>query len=158
MEQKAKFQALIEKFDFSELTKEQQQDVLLEMTEKEYEELREVLKMTTDYFDMEPQLFADNSLKPQVKKTPLFLKIIHYKVPIYKVAAALILIFSINFFVLNNSDHKNRRIEIAHETGTAHLLNDTLSTVMVGFEKLTKFSSNNSIKYNQGLAKLYSNE
>ncbi|PCJ26987.1 MAG: hypothetical protein COA97_04630 [Flavobacteriales bacterium] len=145
MDNKVIIQELTERFDFLELTEDHKEMVLLEMSELEYDHLRETIKMTVNYFENEPQLLADNSLKPVIEKDNVLLRIINYKIPTYKVAAAIVLMVSFNFIaskMLNND-----AVEIVE--------NESIVPEESSFEEFQKYSSNNSIKYNRGFARLY---
>lgn len=148
MENEIKIQELIEQFDFSELTKDQKEQVLRELTEIEYQNLRETIKMTVDYFEDEPNLLADTLLKPVLEKEGLLLRVINYNVPLYKIAAAVLLVLSINLLIPNKEDSNS--IEIVENVNEEEN-SDTLYVA----DKMLKYTSNNSIKYNTGLARVY---
>ena len=148
MEENKSIHELIEEFDFSELSKVQQIQVLKELSEKEYGELRETIKMTVNFFENEPKLFADDLLKPVILKESKFVRLISYSVPLYKVAAAVLLVFSFNFLISIKAN--NNTIEIAENLNEKEI-SESLTVV----DELLKYTSNNSIKYNKGLARLY---
>ena len=136
---------LIEKFDFTQLNKEQQKIVLLEITMEEYNEMRKVSTLTSDYFDNEPILMAEDLVVPTVKKENVIIRIINYKLPIYKIAAILVLVLCVDKLIPK---------EPIKEAQFSEISNDTISN-SEAFLAYNMYSSKNSIKYDTGLSRVY---
>lgn len=132
---------LIEKYDFSELKEEQQKFVLKNMTADEYADLRKTILSTSDYFDNEPIIMEDLEV-PIIKKKNVLLKMLSYKLPIYKIAAILVIVFSISKLI---PEENNKETQLAD-------MNTDLINYSERFNSFSSYSSNNSIKYNRGLS------
>jgi len=142
---------LTEQFDFSVLTETQKEMVLSEMSQSDYSDMREAVKNTLHFFETEPELIADDSWRPSNAKKHLVLRLINYKIPIYKVAAAAALLISINLY-LSNKKEVETAVEVVK---TDEVTLPDRSFTFEGIDDLKKHTSNNAIKYNKGLAKLY---
>ena len=144
-------QELTEQFDFSELSKSQKELVLSQVSEDAYSDMREAVKNTLHYFEQEPKLIASDSLKPTVNKDNVILRIVNYKIPFYKVAAAALLLFFINSFDTNKPEN-----EIVEKSDPIiEMQQQDKSLAFEGIEDFKKYTSNNSIKHNTGLARVY---
>ena len=150
-----RIQELSEQFDFVELTPEQQQIVLAEITEEEYILLRQTISETTSFFDEEPRLIiAGDSVKPtlddhQNERSSIFSRIINYNIPLYKIAAAILVLFGLyTLFPGSTETTPNSLADQTNEDNTTYI-----SDTIVSFAN--QYSSNNSIKYDTGLAQLY---
>jgi hypothetical protein len=147
MENQSTIQELIEEYNFSALTPDQKAMVLTEISEKEYNKLRETITLTNNYFDNEPSLMVDDALKPKIERRSVLLRIVNYKISLYKIAAAVVIIVLSNYLITNSIG--NDTTEFVEETV------DSIGDKSVeDFDELMKFTSHNSIKYNKGLAQL----
>jgi hypothetical protein len=145
MENEISLHELIEKYDFSELNQEQQKMVLLEITKEEYAEYRNTIALTSIHFEKEPILMSEDLVAPRVKKESVLFLIANYKLPIYKIAAILVVVFSINKLLPEELSQENKMSEISSDQVSDSSL----------FLAYNKYSSNNSIKYNTGLSRTY---
>ena len=136
---------LIEKYDFSELTKEQQQFVLTEVSSDEYAEFRNTILETAAYFDEQPVLMAKDLIVPELKTENVLIKMVNYKLPVYKVAAAMIVVFFINNLI---PEEISTNVQVAETQNEFIIDTDTFLTY-------NRYSSKNSIKYDEGLSKVY---
>tara|TARA_B100000809_G_scaffold265146_1_gene323070 strand:- start:1673 stop:2119 length:447 start_codon:yes stop_codon:yes gene_type:complete len=145
MENKISLHELIEKYDFSELNQEQQQFVLLEITKEEYAELRKTIALTTGYFENEPIFMGEDLVVPKIKVGNVVLKIINYKLPIYKIAAIFVVVSCIDNLLPE---------ELSQETQISEASNDVVPDTN-SFLAYNRYTSNNSIKYDTGLSGVY---
>ena len=136
---------LIEKYDFSELNQEQQQFVLLEITKEEYLEYRNTIALTSNYFKNEPIMMAEDLVVPKVEKESALLRIVNYKLPIYKIAAILVVVLSIDHLVPMQIGLDTQIVETQNEF---IIHSDTFLTY-------NRYSSKNSIKYDTWLSRVY---
>jgi hypothetical protein len=136
---------LIEKYDFSELTKEQQQFVLTEVSSEEYTEFRNTIMETAAYFDEQPVLMAEDLIVPELKTENVLIKMANYKLPVYKVAAAMIVVLFINNLI---PEGISTNVQVAETQNEFIIDTDTFLTY-------NRYSSKNSIKYDEGLSKVY---
>jgi hypothetical protein len=136
---------LIEKFDFSELNKDQQELVLIEMTEREYSEMRNTISLTSSYFESESILIKDELTAPVLKRKNILINIINYQLPIYKVAAMIMVVFSLNYLLF---DEPVPDCKVVDAVSLSQVESDSFSEYAV-------YSSNNSIKYNKGLSRVF---
>ena len=141
MENENELYDLIEEYDFSELDEKQKEFVLLTMTARKYADLRKTILSASAYFDNEPIIMEDLSV-PIIKKKNVLVKMISYKLPIYKVAAILVIVFSISKLI---PEQNNKETQL---TG----MNTELINYSERFNSYSSYSSNNSIKYNRGLS------
>ena len=142
MENESKIYELIEKYDFSELNESQQQLVLLNMTIEEYVELRKTVLSTSSFFANEPILIAEDLVAPTIKRERILIKMINYKLPIYKVAAILVIVLSISKLIPEKQDKETQLAEI----------NTEMPDNSEKFKSYQQYSSNNAIKYDIGLS------
>jgi len=152
-------QQLIEQFDFSELSEEQRELVLQHSSADEYNELRDALKRTQDYFENQPSLRASKLLKPVVNSGGMLRRIINYKIPLYKAAAIVVIVLTADAFIdstIQDSFNIERKDSLVDS-----VYNDTISILIdSGFsaeiDQMKWYTSQNSINYNTGLERLYS--
>lgn len=145
MENEEAVYELIEKYDYSELNEAQKILVLSEMTVEEYGEMRKAVTLTANFFDNEPILMGEDLIIPIVKQENILVKIINYKLPIYKIAAILLIVLCIDRFIPEESNK---------EVGFAEKINDTAGD-STAFLAYNIYSSKNSIKYDTGLSRVY---
>ena len=88
---------------------------------------------------------SEDLVAPRVKKESVLFRIINYKLPIYKIAAILVVVFSINNLLPEKVSQENKISKIS---------SDQVSDTSL-FLAYNKYSSNNSIKYNTGLSRTY---
>jgi len=138
---------LIENYDFSELSIAQQQFILTEMSREEYTNMRKTIIETIIYFDEAPILMAEDIVSPKVKSNHLLLKFVNYKIPVYKIAALLVIVFSIQNLIPEEIPSNN---QVSERTNEYIIDTDT-------FLSCSRYSSKNSIKYDQGLSRLVIN-
>ncbi len=136
---------LIENFDFTALTIEQQELVLSEMTKQEYDDIRETIVNTSAYFDGESILMAEDLTVPSIKKESVLVKIINYQLPVYKVAAILVIVLSIDYLVPEEEVVSTQIVENKNEF---RIDSDNFLTY-------NRYTSNNSIKYDEGFSRVY---
>mgnify|MGYP006108680883 CR=1 FL=1 len=145
MEKESEIYEIIEKYDFSELTDQQRKLVLSEMTEDGYTNMRKTISLTTDFFDEEPILMAEDLVVPTIKKKSVLVRLINYKLPIYKVAAILMIFLSVNHLTPEEIASSTQLVEDTNE-----FIIDTDT-----FLSYNRYASNNSIKYATGLSRVY---
>jgi hypothetical protein len=145
MENEISLHELIEKYDFSELNVAQQQSVLLEITADEYEAYRKAIALTDTYFENEPVLMSEDIVAPRVKKNSTLFRFVNYKLPVYKIAALLVLVLSIEHLI---PEQMTQETQLKGISGV--VVPDTNL-----FLAYNKYTSNNSIKYNTGLSRVY---
>ncbi len=137
---------LIEKFDFTELSKEEEGLVLAEMTIEDYSEMRNAVSLAKNFFDEEPKLMSEDLVVPVIKKESVLVRMVNYKLPIYKVAAILMIVLSIDHLV-PAPEEVGSCPEIAENSNEFGVVSDT-------FLSYNRYASNNSIKYDTGLSRV----
>ena len=149
--QESTIQKLIEQYDFAELSADQTAFVLKHSSIEEYNELRNTVSDTIDYFESQEELRAPLSLKPQIKEPGTLRRILNYKIPLHKVAAIIVIVLAAEA-VLDNSNHDS-------ENGlTEFIPADTTmadNAFIRDIEEMKKYGSHNSIKYNTGLGRVH---
>jgi len=92
---------LLEEYDFSELSQEDKIYILSVMKENEYNSMRETIVDTKNLFtaDTDSVIFERTSFnqKPHHTRKNSFVKLITYPVPLYKIAAMLVVLLGIYF-------------------------------------------------------------
>lgn len=83
---------LIEKLNFNELSKDERDFVLNHISEKEYNDIRSTLGDTQHYFANYPE-------ETQMRKTYSLKNILSYRIEIYKIAAALLVLLGIGLLL-----------------------------------------------------------
>jgi hypothetical protein len=93
---------LVERFDFNDLSEDDKEFILRNITVEEFENMRSTIKDTTLLFSKYPEF---ESKKNQIG----FRKIAFYPVELYKIAAGILIILGTMFFVSqrNNSKPQN---------------------------------------------------
>lgn len=112
---------LLEKSDFADLSENDRERVLLEMTTSEYNSLRSTLKDTDMYFsnarEIDPEKSVYETLINIKKQESPLIRILRQPVQLYKVAAAIILLTGL-FSLIHFTN--------LHEQNTNTLSNDTI--------------------------------
>jgi hypothetical protein len=93
---------LLEQFDFKELSEEDRSYVMSEMSEKEYNNLRNTLKTTEAFFSSSVEPILNNSLLTTLTNTKhkpnVVVRILNQPVKLYQLAASILLILAIYTF------------------------------------------------------------
>lgn len=111
---------LLEKFDFRNLSEQERNHVLAEMTAEEYNNLRATLKDTEIHFsnalELEPEGSAYSSLISIKKKKYRIMRILNQPVQLYKVAASIILLTGLFSFVHFTNLHDQKNNSLSNDT------------------------------------------
>ncbi len=110
---------LIEMFDYDDLSKQDQEYVMKNMSSEEYTALRSTVNDMENYFS---KMTVEQQRKPGIRK------LIFYPVELYKIAAAVILLAGILFFI-SKSRSANSQKMMAYHTDTVFV--EKTDTVMV---------------------------
>jgi len=143
-------QKLLEQYDFAELTDAQKAQVLEFISEKEYDELRQTILQTMEYFERQSELGTSGSPAPKIRVIASVRSILNYKIPLYKVAAILMTLLVADF-ILDISRERTDSLEMANKLLDTPSIDGREKQIDNKFirelEQNKKYSSRNSIKY-----------
>jgi len=157
---------LLEQYDFNELSETDKSFVLTQMSETDYENMRETIKDSKNYFDGKPEIQMDeniyNFLPDTMKKRNSVVRALNYPIQFYKVAASILIILGITFLIYyNNLPVRNGELAI-HDTIYIKKTDTVFSTIRDSLKiiknlivqvpqkkasnTVTKYLANNDIK------------
>jgi hypothetical protein len=131
---------LIEQFDFNELSESDKAYILTLISETEYNNMRNTLKDTENYFaqTLEPKLNDPAKFIPdQSKNENRIIKLLKQPIQLYKVAASIVVILGIYSLIHYSNQQQKSNLLAVHDTIIIHKT-DTVYSKLVDTIRIIK--------------------
>lgn len=142
----AKIYELLEQFDFSELSEQDKNYVLANISEQEYAEMRSTIKATQGYFTHAetPEMGTSfhETIGYEKGSTNKIMKFLTYPLQLYKVAALIALVISLYFLFRTLPTGENEKLLAINDTVYIHktdtVFSERIDTVKIIQQKIVQ--------------------